>query len=86
MLNTAYVQPGQPVASFVIVDITIGADDYLRYYAGAARDVVATARDGRKVRFPAGILQRFVSRDGIHGSFRIHFSEQGKFASIERVE
>ena len=69
----------------VTVDITLSADDYLRHYAGDARDVVARARDGRRVRFPAAILRRFVTRHGIRGSFQIQFSDEGKFLSIERL-
>ncbi|MDX5386021.1 MAG: DUF2835 domain-containing protein, partial [Marinobacter sp.] len=52
---------------------------------GVATDVRTTARDGRSVRFPARILSRFFLKDGIQGSFRILFDDQGKFASIERL-
>lgn len=69
----------------VIVDIRISADEFLRYYGGAAQDVVARARDGRTIRFPAKILQQFVTRSGIEGSFQIDFSSQGKFERIQRL-
>jgi len=69
----------------IIVDLNISSDEYLRYYQGDARTVLAYATDGRKVRFPAGVLQRVVTRDGVRGRFAILFNQQGKFEGIERV-
>ena len=69
----------------IIVDITISPDEWIKLYQGVATDVHTTARDGRSVRFPARILSRFYLRDGIRGSFRIVFNDQGKFDSIERL-
>ncbi|MDV2080728.1 MULTISPECIES: DUF2835 domain-containing protein [Marinobacter] len=69
----------------IIVDISIGPDEWIKLYQGSARDVHTRARDGRSIRFPARILVPFFLRDGIHGSFRILFDDQGKFHSIERL-
>lgn len=69
----------------IIVDISISPDEWIKLYQGVATDVHTTARDGRSVRFPARILSRFFLKDGIQGSFRILFDNQGKFASIERL-
>ncbi|PSF11641.1 DUF2835 domain-containing protein [Marinobacter shengliensis] len=69
----------------IIVDISISPDEWIKLYQGVATDVRTTARDGRSVRFPARILSRFFLKDGIQGSFRILFDDQGKFAAIERL-
>ena len=69
----------------IIVDISISPDEWIKLYQGSATDVHTRARDGRSVRFPARILSRFFLKDGIQGSFRILFDDQGKFASIERL-
>ena len=69
----------------IIVDISISPDEWIKLYQGIATDVHTTARDGRSVRFPARILSRFYLRDGVRGSFRIVFNEQGKFEFIERI-
>lgn len=69
----------------VVVDIHIAADEYLRWYAGSAHTVLATARDGRKVSFPAKILHKYVTHDGISGSFVICFSEDNRFLNIDRL-
>ncbi|MDX1818470.1 MAG: DUF2835 domain-containing protein [Marinobacter sp.] len=69
----------------IIVDLSISPDEWIKLYQGVASDVHTTARDGRSVRFPARILSRFYLQDGIRGSFRILFDEQGKFQSVERL-
>lgn len=69
----------------IIVDVEISPDEWIKLYEGAATDVRTTARDGRSVRFPARILSRFYLKDGIRGSFRILFDDQGKFVSVERL-
>ena len=66
------------------VGLSISAEEYLLMYKGVARNVLATAYDGRRVRFPAKILQPFVTRQGIQGRFSIRFSEDGRFLGIEK--
>lgn len=69
----------------IVVDLQISEDEYLRVYRGQARSVLAQSIDGRRVRFPANILQSFVTRSGIHGRFRIRFDAGGQFESIEKL-
>lgn len=69
----------------VVVDLRISQEEYLLLYRTYTRSVQAIARDGRSIRFPAGILQRFVDREGVRGTFRIRFDENYKFQRIERI-
>ncbi len=69
----------------LIIDVTISADEYLKFYQSPGVVVSTRARDGRSVRFPAKILQPYVTRQGIRGSFRISFSAAGKFQAIDRL-
>lgn len=66
--------------------LNISGDRYLSYYEGAARVVVARSFDGRRIQFPANVLRRFVTRDGIQGVFEMEFDEDNKFVSIRRVD
>lgn len=67
-------------------DLSISREEYLRHYQAQGRvQVTVMALDGRRVRFPAGILQRFVLSDGVRGRFVIHFDVQGRLSSIERL-
>ena len=69
----------------VIVDLNISPDEFLKLYEGIAENVNARARDGRRIRFPARILRSFVAREGVQGSFLIHFDDAMKFQSIDRL-
>lgn len=69
----------------MIVDLHIPADEYLKMYQGVASSVRAMARDGRSIRFPARILQPYITREGITGSFLIYFDEEMKFRAIDRL-
>ena len=69
----------------IIVDISVPAEEYLKRYRYPGAMIATRSRDGRRVRFPANILQRFVTHTGISGSFEIHFDQQGKFLSIKRL-
>ena len=67
------------------VDLAIPVAELLRLYRGEAREVVARARDGRVLRFPVLALRPFVTREGVHGRFRIRCDAAQRLAGIERV-
>lgn len=66
--------------------LDISPEDYLAYYQGAARDVVVRAEDGRRIRFPAGALQRFVTHQGVHGRFELRFDAGHKLLGLWRLD
>jgi len=65
--------------------LDIPAEEYLYYYRGTAREVLATTEDGLRVRFPAGALQPHVTHDGIHGWFEIEFDADHRLRGLHRV-
>ena len=65
--------------------LSISQQQYQQYYTGKIKFVVVTADDGRRVKFPADILQKLVTHDGVHGRFRIDFDDQHKFKRIVRL-
>lgn len=69
----------------VLVPIHLSADEYLQYYRGAAKNVFARDLEGRTVQFPANLLQKFVTQQGVDGLFEIVFSSGGKLVSIRKV-
>lgn len=70
----------------IIVSMRISREDYLAVYQGQVKDVVATAQDGRIVRFPAAILKGMVGHEGVYGTFKIHFDADNKFDGISRIK
>ena len=69
----------------LLVDLNIPADEYQKYYQQQGTLVHCQARDGRTVQFPATILHRYISHSGVQGAFKIQFSDEGKFESIEKL-
>ena len=67
------------------IDLKIRAEDYLAWYEGTARQVHAMSHEGLTVQFPAKVLQRYVSQEGIQGTFLLTFDEQNKFVRIEKL-
>ena len=65
--------------------LQISSEQYLDYYRGEVRSVVARTADGQTVQFPASLLQRFVTHDGIYGSFILTCDDQFKNAEMERL-
>ena len=70
----------------IIVSLRISREEYLNVYQGQVQNVVATAQDGRVVRFPAAILKGMVGHEGIFGTFKIHFDANNKFEGITRIK
>ena len=71
--------------AFMIVDLNISAEEYIRWYQGNARAVTAKSRDGRRIQFPASCLQPFVQHAGVKGTFAIYFDENNKLQRVERL-
>lgn len=68
-----------------VVDLRISTEDYQQLYAGVVKEVFVTARDGKRIKFPARILRPYVRYDGVQGSFVIYFDREQRFQSIERL-
>ena len=71
--------------SQVIVSLSISADEYVKLYQGTARSVYTETLEGRSIRFPANILQPFITREGIRGTFAIYFDRDNRFKKIEAI-
>lgn len=65
--------------------LDISPDVYIAYYKGTAKNVLTNSIDGRSLKFPANILQQFLTHDGIQGLFELRFDSNGKYSDIVRV-
>ncbi len=70
----------------ITVRLDISPERFQAYYQGVVDSVVATASDGRTVRFPARVLRTFLTYQGIQGTFEITCDANLKFQSIRRVD
>ncbi|MEO0997433.1 MAG: DUF2835 domain-containing protein [Pseudomonadota bacterium] len=67
-------------------DLAISADEFHKLYRGTASQVLARAVSGETVRFPARVLRHAVTREGIHGRYRIVFDTDNRFVALERLD
>lgn len=58
---------------------------YQDYYRGKIRQVIARCTTGQNVQFPAALLQKFVTMDGISGCFVLTCDANHKCVSLERM-
>lgn len=70
----------------VIVDLFLSKDSLLQYYSGQAQTIEAIAHNGQKVRFRAQHVRPFVTNSGLHGTFKIEFTTEGRFENIEQIK
>ncbi len=67
----------------LIIELHVPAGQMLQYYRGAAHVVHARATSGQTVQFPASVLQKVVTKDGVHGQFRLLFDDNHKLIGLE---
>lgn len=65
--------------------LDISADEYLDYYRGMVKHVIAPCSTGQNVQFPASLLQRHVLKDGIHGDFVLTTDANNKCIELRRA-
>ncbi len=65
-------------------DLAISPEEYVEYYRGT-RHVLARSVCGKAVQFPASLLQRFLTPEGIHGKFALICDERFSHARLERL-
>ncbi len=65
--------------------LTLSYDQYLKVYQGMAKNVSVVADDGRRISFPAGNIQTFLTKEGINGYFEMELAPENKFVSIKKL-
>ena len=70
----------------LVIHLNFSSTQVMGYYRGQVRSIRARATNGQTVQFPASALQKFILKDGVHGSFRIEFDEHYKFIGLEAVD
>lgn len=68
-----------------IVDVAISYEEFERVYRGEVDSVHCVDLHGKSIRFPANILQSFLTPQGVRGRFAINFDRNHKFSGITRL-
>ncbi|MBD9355234.1 DUF2835 domain-containing protein [Methylomonas albis] len=70
---------------FIRFKLNLSYDQYLAVYQGVAKNVVTLADDGRRLVFPAGNIQRYLTKTGIQGYFEMELGAGNKFIGIKKL-
>jgi hypothetical protein len=66
-------------------NLTLSHEQFLAYYQGAANKVVVRCTDGQSIQFPARLLTRFVTTQGVQGHFVLTCSDDMTGSTLSRV-
>lgn len=66
--------------------LQIPPEKFVDYYRGKIRMVIARCSTGQRVQFPASLLQKHLTHEGIRGSFVLTCDENHKCIALERQE
>lgn len=69
----------------LIIELNLTPSQLLPYYRGMTKVVHARATTGQTVQFPASVLTKVVTTDGIRGRFRLVFDENHKLVGLQPV-
>jgi hypothetical protein len=69
----------------LVFDIALSAERLRVVYQGHANRILVQSRDGRSVSVPAHYFRRFLTHDGVYGSFELEFSTAGKLLNLKRL-
>ena len=70
---------------FIRFSLNLSYDQYLSVYQGVAKIVSVIAEDGRRIQFPAGNIQQFLTKQGIQGYFEMELTAHHKFIGIKKI-
>ena len=65
--------------------LSLSYEQYAKFYRGLAKNISVIADDGRRIEFPAGKIQPFLTELGIHGYFELKLSVENKFLSLKKL-
>jgi hypothetical protein len=65
--------------------LQISPEAYLDYYRDTSRQAIARCASGQTVQFPASLLQRFITPEGIRGTFVLTCDERHKCVGLQRL-
>ncbi|NOU49377.1 DUF2835 domain-containing protein [Pseudoalteromonas sp. JBTF-M23] len=60
-------------------------DECMEYYQGSIKYIQVTEDGGKRIRFPATHIRKFVSSLGVRGRFRLCLDGQNNFVSLEKI-
>jgi Protein of unknown function (DUF2835) len=70
---------------FIRFSLNLSYDQFFKVYQGIAKNISVVADDGRRVEFPAGKVQPYLTNQGVQGYFELELTAEYKFVSIKKL-
>ncbi len=74
------------VNQFIRFRLDLSYDRFLAVYQGHAKTISVLADDGRRIQFPAGNIQCYLTKSGIQGYFEMELGPANKFVALRRLD
>jgi hypothetical protein len=74
-----------PQHQFIRFSLNLSHEQCLKIYQGLAKNISVLADDGRRIAFPAGNIQPFLTRQGINGYFEMELTAENKFVRLHQL-
>ncbi|WP_252177122.1 DUF2835 family protein [Endozoicomonas sp. 4G] len=65
--------------------VSLNSQQVLQYYQGKKNRVQVNTREGFSMSIPYDILLKFVTREGVHGTFEISYGSDGKLGELRKL-
>ncbi len=69
----------------IYFSLNITPEQYLKYYQGTAKSIMIISETGIRVKFPAGAIQKHITKNGIKGNFVIRYNSENKLIGVEKL-
>lgn len=68
-----------------VFSIGLSSDQVLQFYKGLRHRVQVSTADGQSMSIPYNILLKYVTHEGIYGTFEITYESDGTLGELRRV-
>ena len=68
-----------------VFSVNLSSEHVLQYYQGKKNRVQVRTQDGQSMSIPYDVLLKFVTREGIYGTFEISYGNDGKLGELRKL-
>ena len=69
-----------------VFSLRIVPEKWVEFYRNPKANIIATTLEGRRVQFAAKHVQKFVTRDGVSGVFKLTIDDNNDFVNLEALD
>ncbi len=68
-----------------VFSISLNSEQVLQFYKGLKHRVQVRTQEGQSMSIPYDILLKYVTREGVHGTFQISYGSDGKLGELVKL-